>query len=235
MLAFTRRPKLLERYSPEIEKGTVPVYDAILFDLDGTLIDTERLTMSSGLLAFEMLGHSDAHDLMLSLIGVDVPTARTMIATRYPGIDVIALDLHWGEAYAEAAQGGLPLKPGAADLLQDLTTRFDLGLVTSSGRVQALEKLERTGLLSAFRTIVTREDVTAPKPAPDPYLLAARNFGADPARCLVFEDSEPGSESAFEAGMRVVQVPDVIPATGRFAHHVAEDLATGARWAGLFG
>lgn len=211
------------------------MYDAILFDLDGTLIDTERLALESGRQAFGHFGHDDAEDLLHRLIGVDMPTARSMIGASYPQLDVAALDLHWADAYATAARAGIPLKAGAADLLADLSPRFGVGLVTSSGRDQAMMKLELTGLTALFHTIITRDDVTAPKPAPAPYLLAATRFGADPARCLVFEDSEPGAESAFAAGMRVVQVPDVIPATGRFAHHVADDLAKGARWAGLLG
>jgi HAD superfamily hydrolase (TIGR01509 family) len=211
------------------------VYDAILFDLDGTLIDTERLSVQSGRLAFEAFGHDDAEALLHRLVGVDMPTALGLIGARYPTLDVAALDRHWADAFAVAASAGIPLKPGAADLLRDLAPHFSLGLVTSSGRDQAMMKLKLTGLLPMFHTIITRDDVTAPKPAPAPYLLAAHRFGADPARCLAFEDSEPGSEAAFLAGMRVVQVPDVIPSTGRFAHHIADDLAAGARLAGLFG
>lgn len=213
--------------------GPFPVYDAILFDLDGTLIDTERLALAAGHAAFAALGHGDAGDLLHRLIGVDMPSAQRMITADYPGLDLTALDRHWDAAYADASAQGIPLKPGAQALLTALSQRYQLGLVTSSGRDQAMSKLDRTGLLAAFGTIVTRDDVTTPKPAPEAYLLAATRFAADPARCLVFEDSEPGARAAWAAGMRVIQVPDVIPATGRYAHHVAETLAAGALWAGL--
>lgn len=209
------------------------MYDAIFFDLDGTLIDTERLAFGAGRAAFAAMGHDDIDDLLHRLIGIDLPTAQNMIRGHLPQIDLADLDRHWGAHFDAAMAAEVPLKSGAADLVADLATRHDLALVTSSGRTHAMDKLERSGLLPAFRTIITREDVTATKPAPDPYLLAATRLGASPARCLVFEDSEPGAESAHRAGMRVVQVIDVTPPTGRFAHHVAADLASGARWAGL--
>lgn len=209
------------------------MYDAILFDLDGTLIDTERLAVEAGRAAFAALGHSDAEDLLHRLIGVDMPSAQRLLRASYPALDLAALDAHWGAHFDAAMAVSVPLKSGAFDLVHDLAARHPLALVTSSGREHAMDKLERSGLMPAFQLIVTREDVTAPKPAPDPYLLAARHFKADPARCLVFEDSEPGTEAAHRAGMRVVHVPDVVPPSGRFAHHIAQDLHAGARWAGL--
>jgi beta-phosphoglucomutase-like phosphatase (HAD superfamily) len=81
--------------------------------------------------------------------------------------------------------------------------------------------------------VITLDDVTAAKPAPDPYLLAANKLGVAPARCLVFEDSEAGAEAAHRAGCRVVQVPDVVPSEGRWAHHLAPSLLEGALAAGL--
>lgn len=209
------------------------MYDAIFFDLDGTLIDTERLAVEAGHHAFGTLGHHDAGDLLHSLIGIDMPTAAGMIRSRYPAIDLEVLDTHWTAYFDTAMEASIPLKSGADTLVHDLASRHAMALVTSSGRDRALQKLERSGLLPAFRAVITREDVTAPKPAPEPYLLAAQMLGVSPDRCLVFEDSEPGAEAAHRAGMRVVQVVDVIPASGRYAHHVAADLHAGARWAGL--
>jgi beta-phosphoglucomutase-like phosphatase (HAD superfamily) len=80
---------------------------------------------------------------------------------------------------------------------------------------------------------VTFDDVTNAKPAPDPYLLSAERLGADPARCVAFEDSETGARSAHAAGMIVVQVPDIHAATGHHAHHIAVSLVEGAHAAGL--
>ena len=90
-----------------------------------------------------------------------------------------------------------------------------------------------TGLGPHFAHVVTFDDVAAPKPHPEPYLLAARLLGVDPARCLAFEDSETGARSAHAAGMTVVQIPDIVPATGDYAHHIAPDLLTAARRLGL--
>ena len=89
------------------------------------------------------------------------------------------------------------------------------------------------GLGTAFAHIVTVDEVTHAKPHPEPYLLAASLLGLSPARCLVFEDSEAGSEAAHRVGMVVVQVPDVVPSEGKWAHHLAVDLMAGARAAGL--
>jgi beta-phosphoglucomutase-like phosphatase (HAD superfamily) len=108
-----------------------------------------------------------------------------------------------------------------------------LALATSSRGEPAREKLEGADLLRHFRTVVTFDDVAAPKPAPDAYLLAAERLGVDPRRCLAFEDSETGARAAHAAGMTVVQVPDLHPTKGAHAHHVAPSLLEGAALAGL--
>lgn len=79
------------------------------------------------------------------------------------------------------------------------------------------------------------ESVTDPKPAPEPYLVAAKGLGINANYCLAFEDTDVGARSALEAGMTVVQVPDLMPSDGRFAHFLAPDLIVGARRAGLVG
>jgi beta-phosphoglucomutase-like phosphatase (HAD superfamily) len=106
-------------------------------------------------------------------------------------------------------------------------------LATSSTRRQADTKLALTGLGTHFAHVVTFDDVSDPKPHPEPYLLAARLLGVDAARCVAFEDSETGARSAHAAGMTVVQIPDIVPASGDFAHHIAPDLMTAARKLGL--
>lgn len=208
-------------------------FDALLFDLDGTLVDSERVAIESGHHAFQTLGHPDAGDLLHSLIGVDQPTAALRIRQALPAIDLAALQGLWSARFEAMMRDHVPLKPDVLALLDGLAQTHTLALVTSSGRESALDRIGRAGLARAFRTIVTREDVTAPKPAPDPYLLAADRLGAQPSRCLVFEDSEPGTEAAHRAGMTVVHVPDIVPASGRYAHHIAPDIAAGLRWAGL--
>lgn len=208
-------------------------FDAILFDLDGTLVDSERVALESGDHAFRTLGHHDAGPLLHSLIGVDQPTARKRIRQALPAIDLVALQDLWSARFEEMMRHHVPLKPDVTALLHRLTQTHALALVTSSGRDSALDRIGRAGLAPSFRTIVTREDVAAPKPSPEPYLLAANQLGAHPSRCLVFEDSEPGTEAAHRAGMTVVHVPDLVPASGHFSHHIAPDIAAGLRWAGL--
>lgn len=208
------------------------MFDAILFDLDGTLIDTETLALAAGLAAFAELGHPVTTDFLHQLVGVDLPTGSKIIQAALPTLDHAALHPLWQGGFLAAIEAnGLPLKPGALELLE--ARLCPMALVTSSGRKEAHLKLAKAGIAAMFDLVITVDDVTAPKPDPAPYLLAAERLGVAPARCLAFEDSETGAEAAHRAGCFVVQIPDVVPSTGRWAHHLAEDLLAGARLAGL--
>jgi HAD superfamily hydrolase (TIGR01509 family) len=206
-------------------------YDAVIFDLDGTLLDTEAITHAAGIHAFAAQGINVDPGFLHSLVGIDDATNALQIMAAFPQMDLAVFVRVWrAEVQARQAQG-IPLKAGVMDLLAG----FDLprAIATSSRRDSARSKLAITGLDVLFAHVVTVDDVARPKPAPDPFLLAARMLGADPARCLAFEDSDTGAAAAHAAGMTVVQVPDMTPTLGRHAHHVAPDLLSGARAAGL--
>lgn len=207
------------------------MFDAVLFDLDGTLIDSEAVAIRTGLATFHRLGHPVDAAFFHAMIGRDSPTASRMIAAAFPAMNVEALNAAWSEGFQAAMATEIPLKPWVHETLSAIS--LPLAIVTSSRRLEAADKLKRAALDRYFSHVVVLEDVVAPKPAPDPYLLAARLLNVDPKRCLVFEDSETGAESAHRAGCVVVQVPDILPTKGRWAHHVAADLMAGANAVGL--
>jgi HAD superfamily hydrolase (TIGR01509 family) len=202
--------------------------DAILFDLDGTLIDTESVAVTAGMAAFEKCGQRVDLAFMHSLVGVDQPTARIRIKSVFPNLE---MDRAWQSAFEAAIARDLPIKPGAVQLLE-MRLR-PMAIVTSSGRAAAHHKLQLANMGGYFEHVITVDDVKMAKPAAEPYLLAAARLGVDPARCLVFEDSETGAEAAHKAGCIVVQIPDVVPSLGRWAHYLAGDLLAGARHYGL--
>jgi HAD superfamily hydrolase (TIGR01509 family) len=207
------------------------MFDAVVFDLDGTLLDTETLTQAAGIRAFADHGITIDTAFLHSLIGRDDVTGSGMIRARFPMLDFDAFSMAWSQQVNASYAAGIPLKPGTHAVLGAI--RQPLALATSSSRVQMEYKLSVTDIAPYFRHFVSLNEVAQAKPAPDPFLLAARLLGVDPARCVAFEDSEAGAEAAYLAGMTVVQVPDINPASGRFAHLVAPDLLTGAREIGL--
>ncbi len=207
------------------------MFDAVFFDLDGTLLDTESVAVTTGLAAFAACGHPVDTAFMHGLVGAAEPMGAKIIRSALPQLDLVQFHTHWRLGFDAAISQGLPLKPGAVELLGLIA--HPMALVTSSGRNSAHHKLGIADLTRHFREIITFDDVTAPKPEPEPYLLAAQRLGVHPSRCLVFEDSDIGAEAAHRAGCVVVQVPDVVPTQGRFAAHVAADLLAGARLAGL--
>lgn len=207
------------------------MFDAVIFDLDGTLIDTESLALRAGRAAFARLGLPLDETVFHSLIGRDLASGDAILRAAYPDLDLDLLNRHWRSGFDAELAAGLPLKSGALDLLARIVQ--PRALCTSSQRDSAHRKLGLAGLADAFAHVVTREDVVEAKPHPEPYLLTARLLGVDPARCLVFEDSEAGAAAAMAAGCIVVQVPDVLPTGGEHAHHVAPTLIEGARMAGL--
>ena len=205
-------------------------YQAVIFDLDGTLLDTEAITHAAGIEAFAALGVEVDPAFLHGLVGKDDATGGALIRAAYPQMDPARFDTLWIAGVRRRMAAGIPLKPFALDLL-DLIAQ-PRAIATSSGRESAARKLA-VSRLPAFAHVVTVDDVERPKPAPDPYLLAAQLLGVDPGACIAFEDSDTGAASARAAGMTVVQVPDLVPTDGRHAHHLAPDLLSGARAAGL--
>jgi HAD superfamily hydrolase (TIGR01509 family) len=181
--------------------------------------------------AFEKCGQRVDLAFMHSLVGVDQPTARIRIKAAFPNLEIGDLDRAWQSAFEAAIARNLPIKPGAVQLLE-MRLR-PMAIVTSSGREAARHKLQLAKMGHYFEHVITVDDVKMAKPAAEPYLLAAARLGVDPARCLVFEDSETGAEAAHKAGCIVIQIPDVVPSLGRWAHYVAGDLLAGARHYGL--
>lgn len=215
-------------------------FHAVIFDLDGTLIDTETLCNATGVAALREMGHEVTLAFFETLAGIhDAERARLLSAHLGAEIDSDRFNAIWDRlTYAQFDQG-IPLKPGAMDLLGRIDAAgLPMALATSSRRGPAQTKLDVAGLARWFRKVVTFDDVAQAKPAPDPYLLAADWLGVDPAACLVFEDSDVGAQSAAAAGCRVVQVPDLHHTHHHHAHlrhadHVAATLIEGAVAAGL--
>jgi HAD superfamily hydrolase (TIGR01509 family) len=147
------------------------------------------------------------------------------------------IERRWAEIVGELyATDGIPHKPGLLDALAAVDAAgLPKAICTSSQQGEAELKITATGLHDHFDVVVTVAHVENAKPAPEPDLLAAQQLGVAPGRALAFEDSETGAQAAFAAGLTVVQVPDVIPSSRRFAHFVADDLMAGLKWAGIIG
>lgn len=190
------------------------VVDAVLFDLDGTLVDSTGSVERNWRRLAEKMGVPFAR---ISHLIHGIP-ARQVIPMIDPDatpewIDELSEFLLDGEA---SDTGDVIALPGAASALQELpTTRW--AVVTSGSRRLATARLTAAGL-PLPRTMITADDVTSGKPDPEPYLAGAAALGFPPSRCLVFEDAPPGVTSARAAGTRVIGLltthPDLAALTG---------------------
>ncbi|SHI83285.1 HAD family hydrolase [Wenxinia saemankumensis] len=209
---------------------------AAIFDLDGTLIDSERLILDAGALALEAMGIPEGRARLVALVGTAGDQAALLRGVFGETFDTATFESLWDEEAARAWADGIPPRAGAVDLLRHLLdTGVPLALATNSPTDWAHRRLAEAGLDHAFppEHVWGRDRVERPKPAPDLFLAAARGLGIAPADCVAFEDSDPGTAAALAAGMTVVQIPDQRPAGTRDAHHLAESLLDGARAAGL--
>jgi HAD superfamily hydrolase (TIGR01509 family) len=183
--------------------------EAVVFDLDGVILDTEELWDEvreglaherggrwSGRAQADMMGMSSPEwsAYMHEVVGLAEPPEEI-------NREVVARML---DRYAER----LPLIDGAVDAVERLAARWPLGLASSSNRELIDRALEVSGLARHFRATVSSEEVARGKPAPDVYLEAAGRLGVDAAKCAAIEDSANGIRSAHAAGMRPIAIPN---------------------------
>jgi HAD superfamily hydrolase (TIGR01509 family) len=191
-------------------------FAAVLLDMGGTLLDTEKVYLQGTIAALNACGYSDGvTDLCHAMIGIPGPDCERMLRRHFgdgfPFDDVNrAFMAHCADTFA----AGLPLKPGAVALLDALdAAKLPKAIVTSSSRRTADRHLSAAGIGNRFDAILTRDDVNRGKPSPDLYLLAAERMGAPPPACLAIEDSNPGVTAAHAAGAITIMVPDIVPPT----------------------
>lgn len=204
--------------TPPDAAPTVPAHlpalpPAVLWDMDGTLIDTEPFWIAAETELVEAHGGVWTHEDGLQMVGSAMAVSAGILRSR--GVDLpddeIAAFLNTRVAAGVAA--GVPWQPGAERLLKDLKAAgVPMALVTSSFRVLAEPFAQ---VAPYFDAVVAGDDVSRPKPDPEPYLRAAEALGVDVAQCVALEDSRSGIASAVASGARVVAVEVMQPVTPR--------------------
>ena len=185
---------------------------AVLFDLDGLIIDSEAIVWEIMQQVGQRFGVAVDRTLFLELIGRHGPDVETRLLAAW-GKDFPLDEFRRGtqEAWRHyTATRPIPVKPGFEALIDCLDRRgIKRAIATSTRHLRALHKLDCAGLAGRFDTVIGGDMVANGKPAPDIYLLAAERLGVAPEDCVVLEDSEPGARAGVAAGTTVLLIPDL--------------------------
>ena len=186
---------------------------AVIFDMDGLLLDTETLSFES------FIATAARHDLDVGIddyrdmIGLNAATGIDILRAMLPQhLDAVAFKNEWLDVYRQLLLDDVPVKAGAHAFLASLH-EMDMprAVATSSSGQKARAILQKTGLMSYIQYVTGGDEVPTGKPAPDVYLDAAHKLGIGTGDCLALEDSNNGTTAALAAGMKVIQIPDLAP------------------------
>jgi HAD superfamily hydrolase (TIGR01509 family) len=186
--------------------------EAVLFDMDGLLVDTEPLWFETEIEVMGRLGASWTKEDQERLLGGSMEHTVGYLLAKATRPAAPAEVARWmlDGMLRRAAAGRVAIRPGARELLGEVAAAgLPHALVTSSEREFTDVVMKSTGL--RFAVAVTGDDVARTKPDPEPYLLAAKLLGASPANCVALEDSPNGVTSASSAGCQVIAVPSLLP------------------------
>ncbi|MGC9493864.1 HAD family hydrolase [Vibrio genomosp. F10] len=188
-------------------------FEAAIFDMDGLLLDTERVCMSIFKEACRAQNVPFWEEVYLSIIGRNSAGIEAVIREGYgPDLDYPALHVEWRDRYnAVVKHQAIPVKDGVVELLTWLkANNVPTAVATSTQKEVAEIKLRLAGLDHFFDNLTTGCEVQHGKPHPEIYLLAAERLHVDPKHCLAFEDSNNGVRAAIAADMLTYQIPDLV-------------------------
>ncbi|UTH73412.1 HAD family phosphatase [Chromobacterium sp. IIBBL 290-4] len=205
-------------------------FDALLFDMDGLMLDTEQLSCAATRLAGQELDVEIEDAMLLGMVGLSEARCTVYIAEHFQNAELAERLQKSSRAHYRRMleQESIPLKPGIIELLEWAKQQnIPRAVATSTRRAICDIKLANSGLARFFEHTVAGDEVVHAKPAPDLYLAAADKLGISAARCIALEDSPYGMQAALAAGARAIMVPDLIapePALRASALAVCDDL-----------
>lgn len=191
--------------------------EAVIFDMDGLMLDTERLTMKAWDWAGEQLGFGPLGYMVKKTLGMNKQGGEDVFQREFGGRLRCETVIQKAQGYTQKyfAEQGVPVKPGLFPLLKWLKERgYRLAVATSTGEKRASAELIQAGILPYFDQMACGDMVEKGKPAPDIYLKAAQMLGIPPEKCMALEDSPNGIRAAFSAGMHPVVIPDLVEPDG---------------------
>ena len=189
---------------------------AIIFDMDGLVLDTESTYCIAWQKASTEMGQSFTEQFCMSMSGLHYQDVeKRLIEACGKTFDLKQFTTLSGEYWREyVVQYGIPVKKGFFNLLSVIQSRnTPFCLATNSRKLNALECLCLAGLEDVFQQIITRDDVGRGKPEPDIFLAAAQTMATPITECLILEDSNPGIQAAVSSGAKSVYIPSVLPAS----------------------
>ena len=198
---------------------------AVLWDMDGTLVDTEPYWMAAETALVQSFGGSWTHEDALQLVGSGLIDSAVILQNAGVAMEAEAIVSHLTDVVQESLRTqGVPFRPGARELLRDLRDAgIPTGLVTMSLRRMALNVVELIEF-DAFDIVVAGDDVDNPKPHPEPYLQAAALLDVDIAEVIVIEDSPTGVRAGLASGALTLAVPHIVPLDHLGAHELWDTL-----------
>ncbi|WP_169566657.1 HAD family hydrolase [Sneathiella limimaris] len=189
--------------------------DAVIFDMDGLMLDTERVAKRTFIESCTHFGLTYDEKVYHSCIGSNLERTAQILETNMPGFQKNPFMTDWNERYVEnAVHKPVPLKEGVLDFLNYLSdSGIKCAVASSTPEINAVRKLENAGLIDFFSALVFGDHVANSKPHPEIYLTAAQKLNINPTHCAALEDSNNGVKSAHAADMLVFQIPDMVDPT----------------------